>query len=187
MFKKLKEIKQIMKQGFKDSDCWSIDYFMQTTFSKMLLRLREFKHGHPAFITFDEIKYFPIEFVKESMDILEKENNKLKESEQYDIDLFDSFCLWQIIIMRIAYCFKMTNDEEYENEYSDEYFDQVFGENGFEFEELDNNLNRLITYEPDEELKIKYDKRNDEIYKEIDEMKEEAFALLSKYYFHLWD
>ena len=46
---------------------------------------------------------------------------------------------------------------------------------------------RLITNEPDEELEKKYKKRNEEIAKYRDEMKDEAFDLLKKYFYHLWD
>ena len=46
---------------------------------------------------------------------------------------------------------------------------------------------RLITNEPDEELEKKYKKRNEEIEKYRDEMKNEAFDLLKKYFYHLWD
>ena len=45
----------------------------------------------------------------------------------------------------------------------------------------------MLTNEPDEKIKKKYKKRNEEIEEYRDKMKDEAFDLLKKYFYHLWD
>lgn len=198
MFKRVKEIKQYMKQGFKNSDLWSLDYFLSDTFARMIREFRKGKIGNPMGISFEDIKDFSIEFIEYSMKIIEDEfydsgyfNKKDNDAEDI-IDLFDEFTQWSIILLRIAYCLEMTQEEKYENEYSDEYFDQVFGKYGWKSEQVkDETTNKtfykIVTNKPDEELKKKFEDREEEIYDLREAYKDEAFKLLSKWFFNLWD
>lgn len=193
MFKKIREINQIRKQGFRNSDCYSIDYFMMTIFPKMIRKLRERKIGSPMNVSFDDIKDYPIEFIEYAMKVIEDEfyNNgyfNKKDNDAFEtIDLFDGFTQWSIILLRIAYCFEMTNEDNYENEYSDDYFDQAFDGHWFKYEDIGNGFSKIVFNKVDEDLDKKYHEREKEIEDTIIQMKDEAFSLLSKWYFNLWD
>lgn len=147
----------------------------------------------------------------------EKQSRKYKKENPFEDDeeiilwgtdrVFDR---WQLILSRIAYCLEQTDEEvtEIKNEYEDEYFDSVFGKKETENKKgsyLDNFLYGL--FEPIEwdekgrpklwrlktedekniDLEEKYRKRNEEIAQYREDMKNEAFDLLKKYFYHLWD
>lgn len=194
MFKKAREIKQIIEQGFKDSDLWSLDYFFSDKFSKMLFKFAQNQVGSPQTVSFDDIKDYPIEFIECSLFIIKeniKDNKNFSSYSSDDIDevldLHNSYVIWQMIILRMAYCFRMTNEEFYDNEYSDEYFKQVFGENGWQFEDIGNGYHKLVFHEAEKDIDEKYHKREKEIEDTRMAMKNEALELLSKWYFDLWD
>lgn len=190
MFRKIKDLIYLIRHGYERKDCWSLDYFLSDKFTEMILHMRKNKMGCPGDITFNDIKDFPIDFIEHAMDFIQEEYEEMKDKNEYDPpDLFDEFTIWSIVLFRIVYCLKRTHEEKFYNEYSEEYFKQVFGEDGFVFEDYDNKtgLYRLITNEPDKDLKEKYDKRQDEIESECKRNKNEAFELLSKWYYSLWD
>ena len=197
--------KQRNKRGFSDSDCWGMCYWFGDTFPKMIRNLRDMKHGAPE-LEFEEVDNFPLQWVEEESKELLKQ--KQKKGYEIEIDLWGKdkiFDRWWFVLSRIAYCLEQANDEvtEIKNEYEEEYHKQVFGDDSdkksfkewwnahHEIVEYDEKgkpkLWRLITNEPDEELEKKYKKRNEEIEKYRNEMKDEAFDLLKKYFYHLWD
>lgn len=184
-----KQRKQRKQKGFSDSDCWSLNYWLGDTFPKMIRNLRDMKNSYPM-CKFEEVDNFP-------KDWLELEINKMNEvfkSQHYDAsdELFNK---WYLILTRIAYCLEQTNDElvKIVNEYEDEYNKQVWGDLSFKNLlipiKLENNTNayKLNTNEPDDEIRKKYFEKEDEIAKYRDDMKNEAFDLLKKYFWDLWD
>lgn len=191
LFERLKELNQLRKRGFTDSDCWNLDFFLQSKFSEMILYMRKHKWGHPQEISFDDVKDYPIEFIEYAMNIIDKEfkYNKCYEGKKKEdvIDIFDQSIQWSIVLIRIAYCLQMTFDDNYKNEYSEEYLHQVFGDK-WKFSEPDERGRRtLILNDAEPELEEKYNKRREEIMEETINMKDEAMKLLSRWYFHLWD
>ena len=53
--------KQRYKKGFSDSDCWGMNYWFTETFPKMILNLRDMKHGAPE-LPFEEYDKLPEEW-----------------------------------------------------------------------------------------------------------------------------
>lgn len=184
-----KQRKQRKQKGFSDSDCWGLNYWLGDTFPKMIRNLRDMKNGYPM-CKFEDVDNFP-------KDWLELETNKMNEvfkNQHYDTsdELFNK---WYLILTRIAYCLEQTNDElvKIANEYEDEYNKQVWGNLSFKNAlipiKLGDNTNayKLNTNEPDDEIRKKYFEKEDEIAKYRDDMKNEAFDLLKKYFWDLWD
>lgn len=184
-----KQRKQRKQKGFSDSDCWGLNYWLGDTFPKMIRNLRDMKNGYPM-CKFEDVDNFP-------KDWLELETNKMNEvfkNQHYDTsdELFNK---WYLILTRIAYCLEQTNDElvKIANEYEDEYNKQVWGDLSFKNAlipiKLGDNTNayKLNTNEPDDEIRKKYFEKEDEIAKYRDDMKNEAFDLLKKYFWDLWD
>ena len=209
--------KQRKKRKFSDSDCWGMCYWFGDTFPKMIRHLRNMKNGAPQleFEEFDnfplqwvaEESKCIMELKRKKWESMDKEYRKEYPFEE-ELDLWGKekfFDRWLFVLSRIAYCLEQASDEitEIENEYEEEYHKQVFGDDSdkksfkewwnahHEIVEYDEKgkpkLWRLITNEPDEELEKKYKKRNEEIEKYRNEMKDEAFDLLKKYFYHLWD
>lgn len=165
-----KMAKQRAKRGFSDDMCWGMDYWFLETFPKMIINLRDMKNGYPE-LDFEEVEKFPIAWIKSTS----KEIDEINKKDGYDIfDINDGFSRWQLILTRIAYCLIQANEEstEIKNEYEEEYFNQIFG----------NTTNKNH-----KKLEKKYFDREEEIYKYRNEMKNEAFDLLKKYFWNLWD
>lgn len=208
MINKLNKIKFNIKmawqraiKGYSNDMCWGMCYWFGDTFPKMIRNLRDMKHGAPE-LEFEEFDNFPLKWIEEESKILLKQK-KEKDYEE-ELDLWGKekyFDRWWFVLSRIAYCLEQANDEvtEIKNEYEEEYHKQVFGYDSdkksfkewWEVAEYDENgepkLWKLITKEPDKELEEKYRQRSEEIAKYRDEMKNEAFSLISKYFFDLWD
>ena len=190
MFRKIKDLVFLIKHGYERKDCWSLDYFLSDKFTEMILYMRKNKMGCPGDIIFDDIKDFPVDFIEHAMDFIQEEFEERKDKDKYDSpDLFDEFTIWSIVLLRIVYCLKRTHDEKFDNEYSEEYFKQVFGDDGFVFEDCNDGTGcyRLVTCEADPDLEKKYNERQKEIESECKRNKDEAFKLLSKWYYALWD
>lgn len=193
--------KQRKKKGYASCDVWGMNYWLGETFSKMVRELAGMKHGYPAQLSFEEVDNFPIDWIEEESKKLEK----IREKDDYEYDLFDGYDRWYLILSRIAYCLEQTNDEitEIENEYNEEYNRQVWGDDSdvksfkqwwnkhHVVEKYDKNgkpkLYRLVTEEPEPELKEKFWKREEEIAQWREDRKNEAFDLLKKYFWALWD
>lgn len=199
--------RQRKKKGYSDCDCWNMFNWFQETFPKMVRNLRDMKHGAPE-LAFEEVDNFPLQWVAEQSQIL-LEQKKKKEYEE-EIDLWGKeriFDRWWLILSRIAYCLEESSEDQTteQNEFQKEYNRQVWGDeeelNKLSFKEYWNKFwkvekvdekgkpltYRLETNEPDPELQKKYYNRETEIAKYREEMKNEAFTLLSKYFFNLWD
>lgn len=197
--------KQRAKRGFSDNDCWGMHYWFCDTFPKMIRRLRDMKHGYPE-LPFEEIENFPLQWVAEASK--EINDNKIKSGYEEGVILDDTFDRWQLILTRIAWCLEQADEEktEIENEYEKEYNRQVWGddsdiERNWSFkkwwakhhvvEKYDEKgkpkLYRVITGTPDPEIKEKYWNRYEEIIKYREKCKDEAFDLLKKYFYNLWD
>ena len=196
--------KQRFKKGYADCDCWGMHYWFAETFSKMIINLRDMKHGAPQ-QKFEEFDNLPLDWLIPELEKLEK----IREKEDMEYDIYDIFDRWYIILTRIAYCLECTDDStfEIENEFSEEYNKQVWGDDSdltdktWSFDKWWNKhhvvekydekgkpkLYRLVTNEPDPELKEKFWNREEEIEKFREERKNEAFDLIKKYFYNLWD
>lgn len=204
--------KQRAKRGFADDDCWGMVCWFTDTFVKMIRNLRDMKHGAPE-LEFEEFDNFPLLWVKERAEELRK--YKLEKGyDEGEIDFWGKekyFDRWWMILDRIAWCLEQAEEDKNDtretfNEYEEEYHKQVWGEEWYSndkksFKEwIDKfwtvskrdekgrpKLWTLTTNEPDEDLKKKYYDRIDEINKYKESCKDEAFDLIKKYFYHLWD
>ena len=199
--------KQRYEQGYSDSDCWNLHYWLTETFPKMIYNLRDMKHGSPCY-EFEEFEELPLEWVNEYAtkftELIEKEAQK---GEDYDysssICFWGSsiedrcFCRWWIILSRIAWCLEHASlDLDVYNEYEEEYNKQFWSntnklDDSIEVSNTDENGNpktyKLKDSNTNEVLKRKYYAREDEILKEKEAYKNEALNLISKYFYNLWD
>ena len=166
-----KMAKQRAKRGFSDDMCWGMcDWFLET-FPKMIINLRDMKHGYPE-LNFEEVDNFSTKWITS----VSKEINKLNKKYGYDnLDIKDTFSRWQLILTRIAYCLIQANEDttDIKNEYREDYVNQIFG--------------NIYQTKQKQELEKKYFEREKEIIEYRDEMKNEAFDLLKKYFWNLWD
>lgn len=208
--------RQRYKKGFSDSDCWGMDYWFGSTFPKMIRTLRDMKHGAPE-KDFEEVEQFPLLWVAEECNNLmeikrkfwERQSKKYKKENPFEEEIVlwgkdNIFDRWLLILSRIAYCLEQADDEvtEIENEYQKEYDRQLWGDDDSKnFKEwwnahhkvvkYDKNgkpkLWQLITNKPDQEIEKKYKERESEIYQYREDMKNEAFDLLKKYFYDLRD
>lgn len=201
--------KQRKKKGFADCDCWGMDYWFCETFVKMIRTLRDMKHGAPE-KEFEEFDNFPLSWVNQTAPtFLKQKQEKYNEDE---LDLWGEekyFDRWWFVLERIAWCLEQAgkdyedpNNPDLVNEYQEEYHNQVWGDDEkksfkqwwkehFVVSKTDKKgkpmLWQLKTNEPDEELKNKYYQRELEIADYKEKCKDEAFDLIKKYFYHLWD
>lgn len=195
----LQQFKQFQKKGYISENIWSLDCWLCETFPKMIRELSETTHGAPQ-EEFNEIKNFPMQWVKDTIDeINRKRNNSIEVKAPFDMDnLFDR---WELVLTRMAYCFERAHKFEdfEENEFQEEYFNQVFGNDRQKkkhesFKKWWKRRTKkveggyvLIQNEPDKELEKKYFERQKEIETNKDKFKDEAVDLLKKYFYDLWD
>ena len=188
--------KQRYKNRFSDMDVWNWFCWFYETTPKMFEQLEKNIHGIPN-EDFCEIKDMPEEWLK----IAEKNISSEKNAKKFSKELIN----WKLILLRIAYCFDVLNEdydydekckyEEINNEYRDEYLNQVYGDKDlmdlFVVDEVDEKgkpkYYKLVTNEADPELEKNYRKREEEIAKFREDRKNEGFDLLKKYYYNLWD
>ena len=171
--------KQRKNKGFSDCDCWGLYWWLGRTFPEMILNLRNMQHGAPE-LKFEEFYNLPLNWLIPELQKLEK-----IKKEEYDI--YDIFNQWYIILTRIAFCLKQTDEDLYiENPYEKEYFNQLYKSDNL-FKKINDNFYELNTSPVDKELKTKYVKEEDKIWKYRNNMKNEAFDLLKKYFWNLWD
>lgn len=162
-----KMAKQRAKRGFSDDMCWNMYGWILETFPKMIINLRDMKNGYPE-LKFEEINDFSIDWIEKVCEQID------------DFDIYDDFYKWQLILTRIAWCLEQANEETtcIKNEYEEEYFDKIF-KNDYEFWENKNG--------EDKELEEKYFSRLKDIAEYRNQMKDEAFDLIKKYFWNLWD
>lgn len=200
-----KMAKQRKKKGYADCDCWGLYYWLGATLPKMILRLRDFKHGAPE-LKFEEVETFPLDWLIPEIEKKQKEYDESDDDEGFD--LYSIFDRWYLILTRIAFCLQQSNEEitEIPNEYSEEYDRQIWGNrlddldkksvkdwlnSIFKVKEYDEKgkpkTYELVTNEPDKEIEEKYYQREKEIFQYREKMKDEAFDLIKKYFYALWD
>lgn len=127
-------------------------------------------------------------------------NFKRKNGYKEDIDFWGKdkcFDRWWIILTRIAWCLEQASDEnEIKNIYAKDYLKAKFN-NASDIKDMfkqvvdDNNnetsLYELMTYEVDKALEDAYWKKEEEIAEYKENCKNEAFDLIKKYFYNLWD
>lgn len=204
-------------RGYSDDNCWSMWSWLSITFPKMLRTLRDMKNGAPEKDFEEVEQFPLLWVAEECNNLMEikrkfwkRQSKKYKKENPFEEEIIlwgndKIFDRWLLVLSRIAYCLEQSNYEEIEikNEYEDEYNKQVFGEDddNLSFEEwwkahhkvveYDKDgkpiLWRLVTNKPDPKLEEKYEKRKAEIEQYREDMKNEAFDLLKKYFYALWD
>lgn len=94
---------------------------------------------------------------------------------------------WEEILNRIIFCFRECDEKtcSIKNEYKENYHKAFFGE--FSKEKTLNGLLKINFPEVPKELEDKYMNRCNEIEKYRENMKNEGFDLLKKYFWNLWD
>lgn len=206
--------KQRKEQGFSDVDVWSIDYWFADIFVKMIRQLRDNKHGAPD-LAFKEVENFPLKWVEEQSNILLEQKRKRNEGKkeedkiEEEVNLWNEdfiFDRWWMILSRIAWCLEQSNkDSTYiENKYEEKYDEQFWGdekwEKGkfedfwnkhFEVSEVDERgkpkLFKLKDREIDKDLEKSYWEEEKKIANYREQCKNEAFDLIKKYFYNLWD
>lgn len=202
--------RQRKKKGYSDNMCWGMHDWFTTTFPKMMIELRDMKHGAPEY-EFEEFDNFPLQWVEEQSKILLEQKKKKGEDEELDFWGKDKiFDRWWMILSRIAYCLQESDEEtcSLQNTYWEEYNRKVWNR-GLSDEEIDkmtfkehwdfyyevaerDEKGKPLTYKfrdfpEDEDLKKKWMDKEFELSKYRDSMKDEAFDLIKKYFWHLWD
>lgn len=199
-------------RGYADCDYWGFyDRFLYIV-PLIIKDLRDYCHGS-AECEYEEIESYSIDFIEYAKKEIEKGNHRAgydtKEYSDWKFDLYDHFIRYKIILTRIAWCLEQADETvtDIENEYQKEFNKQYWGDdsdiegNKFSFskwfdkhsvvEKFDKKgkpmLHRIITNDVDEELKKKYWNRVEEIEKYRQERKDEAFDLMKKYFYTLWD
>ena len=185
--------RQRYKNGFSDDDCWAMDWWLTNTFPKMILHLRDMKHGAPE-ETFEEFDTLPKEWKDAELEVYKY----IQEKNGYEYEPDSIFTKWYIILTRMAYCLREADkDKEVYNPYERDYNKAIFGEDFFEdrtFEEFRDKFfektdigYELKTNEVDAELKEKYIAEEEKIWEYKESMKNEGLDLLKKYFYNLWD
>lgn len=205
LFKDIKYKKQRVKRKYSDDMCWDLQYTLLEILPKMIETLRQGKHGYPE-EEFEEVDNFPHDWVQKSLKELEKDF----DGKDYDKpDIKDQFTRWHLILKRISYCLIQADETQTEikNKYRKEYDKQLWGVDDWETEEKlsvkdwfkkhtyvskrdENGKPILHTFdfkEVDPKLKKDCFDEARRIDKYRDDMKTEAFNLINKYFWHLWD
>ena len=182
---------QRKKKKYADCDCWGMHYWLSDTFADMFITLRDMKHGAPE-LEFEEFDSFPKDWLDK--ELAEYKVKQLENGYEYNIDIFAK---WYIILTRIAYCLKQANEDitDIVNEYAEDFTQAVWGDSSFmehmvpcKFDSSGKpTCYELVTNEPSNELREKYFNREQEIFEYRDKMKDEAFDLIKKYFWNLWD
>ena len=194
--------RQRAKNKYSMDMCFNLNYSLLEILPKMIEELREMKNGYPMDMKFEEVDSYPIEF---KADCIRKLEEEFKEADFDKPDLDDDFTRWQIILMRIIYCLQQSdeNQTEIENMYYEEFHRQSWLDisKTKNFKEFWNTIAKPIKYDEkgkpklyqliqnkvDPELKENYFKEVEKINKYRNDMKTEAFNLINKYFWCLWD
>lgn len=198
IFRGLDKAIQRARKGYSGYDLWGLGYYLQIMIPKAIMDFESTLHGSPE-LEFEEIDTFDYSWVIKQYDEILKNLKEDKWFDEYsyedeafkELTLDNCYIKFRIILRRIAYCFTESNEElcSQVNEYEDEYLKQRFNNNEDLFIPLEDNpkLYKLNVKKVDEELDYNYTKRQLEIEQYIEDMKNQAFELLSKYFFYLWD
>lgn len=205
LFKDIKFIFQRITRKYSDDMCYSVNYTLLDILPKMIETMRKYKYSYPEF-KFEEVDNFSQDWINDQLKNLEIEY-KQKDYELPSVE--DPFTRWQLILKRISYCLIQANEDEtkIENEYNEEYFNKLWNiKDPLEEEKLstkkwfekhtepikfdENGKPKLYAFKlnkVNKELEKKWLERNNEILKYRDDMKTEAFNLINKYFWNLWD
>lgn len=159
--------KQRAKYKYSEDMCWDFYDSFLDIIPKQIDKLIEFRNSHPD-IEFKEIETFPIQWVNETLNELNKKDDKAS------FNINDTQSRWLLILSRISYCFKQANENttKIKNEFEDSFFHLSY---------------KLKEGDVPEDLKNNYFAKEKEIYEYRNNMKNEAFDLLKKYFWDLWD
>lgn len=180
-----KKYYQRAKKGYSYEDLWSINNYFQTTFANMIDDFEKEKIGSPI-CEFKEVDLFDKEFInKVSEEIYQEiakskyfnDINTIDEAKEYFKN--DNYIKWRIVLKRIAYCLRESSEDfcSQENEYWHRYYELNYEKDKLNEDEQKEN----------KKLEKQWLSREKQIDKYRTKMKDEAFKLISKYFFNLWD
>ena len=175
----LKMKSQRFKKGYADIDVWSMKYWFQETLPKMIIELRDMNHGAPE-EEFEEVDNFPLEWIIEQSKLLLAQ--KKEKGFEEEINLYNGrdkiFDRWWLVLSRIAYCLKESSEYQITevNDYQYQFEKLLWSE------QTNPNIDKTEL-----ELRKKWLDREKEIAEYKIKMKDEAFELLKKYFWNLWD
>lgn len=108
MKNKIKYKFQRAKKGYCDEDLYSIHDWFIDIFPKMLGEFAECTYGYPC--NEEKLKQealkLPANWIEQQIPIID---NIVKEYD-CEFDLYDSFCCWLLIILRMKYCFERCDE-----------------------------------------------------------------------------
>lgn len=202
---KTKMKKQRIKRKYSDDMCWDLQYTLLEILPKMIETLRKAKNSYPE-LKFEEVDTFDYSWIQNNLkelDIEYKQNDYDKPS------IKDPFTRWQLILKRISYCLIQADENQTViiNKYEKEYTKQLWNiDNEKEEEKLStkkwfkkhtsvskyDNKGKPLLYtfdlkEVNETLKKNYIEECNRINNYRNDMKTEAFNLINKYFWNLWD
>ena len=183
-----------MKKGYSYSDLYDLSYYFSTTFTDMLKEFEETIYGYPQ-CEFEEVDTYKSQWLLKNYDeiiISLKTHPNFVDVDVYysDYPMDDPYIKWRLILRRIIWCLQEGN-RDYESEYWKEYWD-ILKKHNMLFEQKLNKDNKELKLSEVEKRKLK--KLQQLAYKDdlkFDSYKRqnisEAFNLIAKYYFNLWD
>ena len=184
---------QRFKRGYADIDLFSLDYWFCDTFVRMLKQFELNLHGYPCTRDFKELDKLSQEWkVEKYNEIIEElKNNEfiskdmtMKEIlEEYPMD--DDFIKWKMLLKYIIECLEIANpDTEYDLESWSKYKALLDAE--FDIE-AKGGIIGPETKKKEEQLRKQWLDDSNKYAKEQQKRAEEAFKLLGKYFYSLWD
>lgn len=200
-----KMAKQRIKRKYSDDMCWDLQYTLLDILPKMIETLRKGKHGYPE-EKFEEVDTFPHSWIKENLKELEKDFSDKKYEKP---NIKDPFTRWHLILKRISYCLIQADETQtiIKNKYEEEYDKQLWGVDDWKAEKKlsvkewfkrhtyvskrDENgkplLHAFDFKEVEPELRKNYWQEEERINTYRNSMKTEAFNLINKYFWNLWN
>jgi hypothetical protein len=157
---------QKLKRGYSDEDCYDLHYWLLDTFPQMVKTMRDMRHGAPE-LNYEEFDNLPLEWVIENAPELLDQKKEYNEAEELILSGSEAvYDKWWFILTRITYCLEQANEDitPIKNEY--------------------NQITDMATYNM---WLDKFLEREKEIFQYREDMKNEAFDLLKKYFWNLWD
>lgn len=197
--------KQRVKRKYSDDMCWDLQYTLLDILPKMIETLRKGKYSYPE-EKFEEVDNFPHDWIQQSLKELEKDFDKADFDKP---NIKNRFTRWHLILKRMSYCLIQADETQTEikNKYQKDYDKQLWGVDDWEVEEKlsvkdwfkkhtyvskrDENgkplLHAFDFKEVEPELRKNYWQEEERINTYRDDMKTEAFNLINKYFWNLWD
>ena len=163
-FKCCKWAWQRVKRGYSDYDLMDTDVFLEELIPDMLSRFRDRKTPG-QFPVIEELFDEAGISVDDYMDMQGRTDDEAEKKKEEMDNMLSS--KWDEILSRIIFCFNEQSEDKCskQNEY-----EEAFRESRYQ----------------DEELKKKYHKKEKELEKYRNKMREEGFELLCRYFHALW-